>query len=428
MHGITPSNFFVEFCAGSANLSFQVRRAGFRVLAIDHDYNKHSPKVSPICLDTCHKPSQDLILRMLENLRPHSVHMGLPCGTCSRARDRALPANLRSDFRAPPPLRDATHLFGFESLTPTDRKKVDSANELYSFAIRILFVCYTLNSVVSIENPKRSWLWAILTSLVQQSPSADFRVCFANLSRVTFSACMHGSERNKMTTLLATPRVFDELAVECDGTREHAAWHITPMGKSLQFATATEAAYPDLLCNRMATLLRAHAESLNIDLLPIIKTTKQSKQSLGVQATGLHPLIAEFSTFHHCDSPCSTPGYRLLATPLPGDHAELQEKGHKRLRKSYKYGVQWEPAAFFAKVQEVQRPRNPQKVLPDVLKEALVHVLTQDPIQVAKHRLQVVIAIRKKADELKSEEAEMKAKLEPGITAVLKNKHITLWK
>ena len=38
---------------------------------------------------------------MLDNLRPISAHLGLPCGTCSRARDRPLPKELRSKFQAP---------------------------------------------------------------------------------------------------------------------------------------------------------------------------------------------------------------------------------------------------------------------------------------------------------------------------------------
>ena len=105
---------------------------------------------------------QSVVLDMLDNLRPISAHLGLPCGTCSRARDRPLPKELRSKFHAPPPLRDVDNLMGFPYLTGIHKTKVDAANALYIFAVSILKKCFTSGITVSIENPQRSWIWAIL--------------------------------------------------------------------------------------------------------------------------------------------------------------------------------------------------------------------------------------------------------------------------
>ena len=50
---------------------------------------------------------------MVIQTRPAAIHLGLPCGTCSRARDKPLPAHLKAQFHDPLPLRDAHNLLGF---------------------------------------------------------------------------------------------------------------------------------------------------------------------------------------------------------------------------------------------------------------------------------------------------------------------------
>ena len=63
--------------------------------------------------------------------------MGLPCGTCSRAREKPLPKHLQH-CRAPQPLRSEEHLEGVPSLTGSDLLKVQMANSLYKAAVVIL--------------------------------------------------------------------------------------------------------------------------------------------------------------------------------------------------------------------------------------------------------------------------------------------------
>ena len=104
----------------------------------------------------------------------------------------------------PPPLRDAEHRMGLPNLRPVDQLKVDIANKLYQCAIHLLEVCMVLGCLVSIENPARSWLWALLAMLVKATHKQDLISWFANLESVYFDACAHGSERDKRTKLLAT--------------------------------------------------------------------------------------------------------------------------------------------------------------------------------------------------------------------------------
>ena len=72
-----------------------------------------------------------------------------------------------------------------------------------------------LQCIVSIENPARSWLWPLLAPLVKQTANEGFINWYFSLEATMFDACMHGSLRNKSTTILGTPGVFNSLAVRC---------------------------------------------------------------------------------------------------------------------------------------------------------------------------------------------------------------------
>ena len=149
-------------------------------------------------------------------------------------------------------------------LSSANLTKVRSANELYHFACRILFLCFTKSILVPVENPTRSWLWGILAMLVASYQHPEFTPqWFAALSRVDFRACMHGSESNKATRLLASPGLYDELAIECSNDHSHKPWFVVSAGSKLEFAIALEAEYPRLLCTRMAFCLRRAVQARN---------------------------------------------------------------------------------------------------------------------------------------------------------------------
>ena len=99
----------------------------------------------------------------------------------------------------------------------------------------------------------------------------------------------------------------------------------------------------------------------------------------------------------------------LLASPLTGgqqtemqqevDQPDRPDANPKRVRKMFKYGVQWDPAEFLEQAKQLKHPKDPQLALPLVLKEAMIHVLSNHPLDVAKHRLQVVLAVHRQAHE-----------------------------
>ena len=183
-------------------------------------------------------------MRLLHATRPKYLHMGLPCGTCSRARG------------GPPPLRDEYHLMGLPGLGALDSAKVASANALYRFAVQVLHTCMLLSVLVSVENPTRSWLWRILAFLIRSHDDTRLREFWNNLRCNVFDACMHGSRRDKSTMWRATPGVFECLQVVCSGDHVHASWQPQQVGAKTLFPTAEEAEYPPLLCKRVAACVK----------------------------------------------------------------------------------------------------------------------------------------------------------------------------
>ena len=413
-----------------------MREAGFTTYSIDHEHNRHRPKVALILADLTQEHSQQTALDMVRQLRPLSIHLGLPCGTCSRARERELPEHLRSQHSAPPPLRSAEHLMGMPGLVGTNLAKVQAANTLYYFGVQLLFLCFELDILVSVENPARSWLWGILTKLVAAINNAEFTKWYAALTSTDFHACMHGGERNKRTRLLASQGLYDELAAECDNSHQHKPWFVVKRGSGLEFATALEAEYPRVLSTRMAACLKRQAEQRHLRLGPHLSSAQKARHAWGVQTSKAKPLIPEFKGFHHSAVEDPQEGYKLLATPPTGaqstellsENEGQLESEHKRVRKTFKYGIQWKPEEFFEEAKAVLHPKDPQKALPLVLKEAVIHVMSSSPVEVAKHRLSVVLALHRKASELAAEEQQLKASMDQQTAHVLSNKRLCLWK
>ena len=176
---------FIEFCCGSATLSAEAQRAGFQVFPIDHTHNRFRPKAAIVQIDLSSEPNIDVVVCMINFLRPQWLHFGLPCGTCSRARERPVAeALVAAGAPQPRPLRDADNLLGKPHLSPHEQSRVALANRIYLLAVHAMVAAFGCNALVTLENPVRSWLWAVLALLVKQMfPDANnaFRQWFFDL-------------------------------------------------------------------------------------------------------------------------------------------------------------------------------------------------------------------------------------------------------
>ena len=181
---------FCEVFAGCERLSRAAKQSGFAILPVDRPRNEHKGECPILTLDL---EEQQCFLDTLRQLKPQAIHVALPCGTGSRARERPVPAHLVAKGAPPPrPLRLASHPLGLPNLTPHERKRVESANILAKFAKDLFVLAVSLSCVFSLENPNNSWMWNVLFVYVQRLNDKSLLQAWLNMSAVQFSNCAHG--------------------------------------------------------------------------------------------------------------------------------------------------------------------------------------------------------------------------------------------
>ncbi|CAE7226871.1 unnamed protein product [Symbiodinium sp. CCMP2592] len=384
----------VELCAGSASLSAALRAAGFATLAVDHHWNTHSPQHSICQLDLSCPQQQELLLRWMRTQPLAHVHLGLPCGTCSRARERALPHGVPGP--APRPLRNLLHPLG---------PSVCQANAVYWFALDVLELAASMGATVSLENPSRSWLWSALRVMAEES------------QRVHLLA-----QLEECTKILGSPGLFSSLRASCDSSHTHAPWTIDQTGRGPRFATAEEAQYPRLLCLRMAQALATRHQLPE----PVPNASASLSQSV---RRGPRPLIPEFYECARVPATSTLQPHERVLSSLPSGVSISQDSiPESSSTACVNIGRQWNPQDYLNLAKQTEHPRNPGQVLPTVLKDAVDTVLTTDPVDTAKRRLQAVITIKQLAKELEGKEDEFKSSLDPDVASILSPKKLCLWK
>ena len=317
-------------------------------------------------------------------------------------------------------------------LTGTDQTKVQTANQLYNAAIRLLQVCMSLGCLVSIENPARSWLWPLLALLVKSTHDPDFIAWFSGLESVYFDACAHGSSRDKRTKLLSTPGLFTPLAANCSQDHQHASWQPYRDEHGINFPTAAEAEYPKLLCDRMAQCVLSQAADMGVNPHFSPRLKDLLKMTMGTQSTKHPPLVPEYKMFVHTACAENNPAYKLLAAPFPTgaedtEQPEPQEKPCKRSRTTYKYGVWHSPEEFLQRSSTGHHPMDHESALNQVTKDAIVKVVRSCPTKLAKERLAAVFQVRKVSQELKKQEDALKATMHPDVARCVSTKNILLF-
>ena len=151
----------IEIFGGCCRLTRALRDRGFLAFALDHAGNQHKPEAPVVHLDFSLPSVVDSLVQLLCSGRVAYVHLAPPCGTCSAARDRPVPAHLRRlGAPEPKPLRSLDAPLGLPGLTGADLARVLSANTLYVHTLRVLQTCSELRIAASVENPRNSILLA----------------------------------------------------------------------------------------------------------------------------------------------------------------------------------------------------------------------------------------------------------------------------
>ena len=193
----------VEIFAGKASFSRALAQAGFEVVSVDHEIE--APLRPIVSLDLTTKSGQELLWLVLQSPRLMAIHLGLPCGTASKARDRPISKELQQlGVPSPPPLRSAEYPLGIPGVTGVNATKLAKANELYKLGLEIVLFASKKQVVISIENPFSSYLWAALVQLTMRH-SLEAMQIYNKLEMVRFHSCCHGSRRKKDAGWLSTP-------------------------------------------------------------------------------------------------------------------------------------------------------------------------------------------------------------------------------
>ena len=319
---------------------------------------------------------------MIFQTRPKLSHFGLMCGTCSRARDRPVSPALRArGAPSPKPLRDAEHLLGLPGLSEVNQQRVSNANQVYVYihAVRLLYAFFLVGTVVTLENTSRSWLWAVLALLVKQFADEHqcpaFKTWYFNFLDVIYDACMHGGTRAKSTKLLVSNPAFSKLAILCDGNHQHEAWALERTQESWIFATAAEAAYATLFCNRYtecaATLVDQQSLQYTARLLRLASLTAQS-----IQTTKAVQLVPEFFQTLSLDELPKTPLKVLARLNNGGNNRDKTE-----CEKQYKVGIYHTYEQHMTCAFKLPHPALTEQGTPDDLKEAVFFVATHSLAQ-----------------------------------------------
>ena len=299
--GATNSRCIVlEIFAGSCRLSKACRGLGLEAVAVDHT----SQRSENFPIFHADLTNDEDVRRVIEYVDVEAgnllhAHFAPACGTASRARGRPIPGEDPS--KGPQPLRSEAYLDGLPNLPPNQQERVDKANKCYAATAILVRHLIALGVSVSIENPKNSFFWLC-------TPIKGLLEDFGHLHFSYFDHCMHGGKRDKRTAWWSwnsrrpSNDLFSSLQLDCNKSHAHAPWKAYKDAKGQTiFPTAEEAAYPQLLCDRIASILKSEAESFGFvffdDLHGQLKEVNNAaaKQLFTTQPRGqkLRPLVSE---------------------------------------------------------------------------------------------------------------------------------------
>ena len=152
----------------------------------------------------------------------------------------------RMGYTVPKPLRSDQFPMGIPGLVGKDLEKVLSATATYAAMLKVCRFCWAYNIAISVENPGNSLFWKIpsLQLFLQEVAGYD----------AVFHHCVHGGLRDKLTRWWASVDWFLPLAILCDKQHAHATWNPEIKDGKIVYPTPEEAAYPILLCRRLADI------------------------------------------------------------------------------------------------------------------------------------------------------------------------------
>ena len=397
--------FTIEFCSGTAGLTAQIRKLGCEAsFGVDHIV-KAGAKAPVRKLDLTKEGSLEMAKDWLSNPLCRYAHFGIPCGTCSRAREIPLPGG------GPKPLRSEDEPEGLSGLSSYDQQRVDLANSVYDTCCKLILHCIAIGVDWSLEQPKRSIFW---WTKYWKTVLAATQPCYA-----TLSACMYGGGRPKSTTIASSIPEITALQVECNNQHAHLPWGRTPHG----FATADEVEYPLQLCKEWARIVveaifkkgnfGTYTFPKNPDKKARAGANKQTRKSLAFM-----PEWSHVETFATSKAPNFQAGAKLKHSVTLDSHTIPQfsrilrvthnKDGGEESGYQIAAGIPWSEENYIAEAADRGHPANIFQGLPKLLEEAIHNNVTSKPESVVMKRAQWFKKWTSRALQLSKQENELR--------------------
>ena len=297
-------------------------------------------------------------------------------------------------------------------------------------------------------------------------PRVESLLNLAGTDDVLFDHCMHGGRRNKTARLRCHPSAaYSSLHVSCDNSHVHAPWGAKAPG---QFYTAEEAEFPELLCERIATIASGLATNIiskssslhvpNDHDTPTVPMPRPPPPAIAVKvAASLQPrgerhppLIPEFRAVsllpvphEHVRTVRAMIGGRpntLLHTKLPHGTKVLslqqeQQEGGCPGRDSgdsggswhVHLGIPWSPEEFVEQAHALEHPFD-STFADDRVLRSLFKTLTSSPRVVKLRREQALDHWRHRARSLQAQEAGLKEAVHPDVRNSIQDKSLLVFK
>ena len=421
---ILSNPIFIELCAGSANLSFHAKAAGFQSIPIDHSRNEHKSKLPCICLDLAVPGQADVVLQLIASGEVFAISAGVPCGTASRAREIPIPGS----NGGPPPLRSKEFPWGRPNLSAVNQLKVSKANDIYMNVGKIVSLANSKGVLVIIENPKNSYLWDI--------PIYD-ELLNHGFQDVLFQHCKWNPtdtpSRAKWTRLRGNFDSLTSIGGPCSVKHTHLKWGVLPDGT---FATKQEAEYSDGMCQAIVGLLVTEARRKGIplspeNLNPDIETSvpyKRRRAAINRQPRGknLPSVTADFKEIvevRNDELPTDPKSFKVLRT-VNSNGGDSTDPTNLERSTSCILGKFRMPSEFLEAAKLAQHPADIHGAVPDELVRAILDLLSKPPHEFVKRLLHSTRELAKLVQDNKFEDDKVISNLHPALSRVLKDKKL----
>ena len=279
---------------------------------------------------------------------------------------------------------------------------------------------------------------------------------------------MHGGKRNKFTHWLScNPRnlavdMFETLHLLCDQQHQHASWapYFDETGRQV-FPTASEAAYPELLCSRIAYILKEEALKYNFlfanDLTEQLNAEPNvaKRQVFTTRPRGkrLRPLVSEFQAYRSVLFPLNNEhviqqflqdlprGSRICHRTLTNGGICWDENSAKESNlvahdswtdgqpgEILHFGIPREPEDFINEALAKGHPRDIVAKVPSSVKALLKDMVHGKPEKRFAKRAAFMKKWLKRSLELRADETELHKQMPPHLRQILKGKRLLLLK